>query len=208
MGWPKPASFAAPVLVTWYEVPATVAKLITPPELVKGTGPVGLPSASSWLTVRVPLDQGFLILTVPPTSLLSVTGLTLPPDSAAETTKAPLARSRVNEAFLLVGQSASPYSRMVPETLCISIESTASTVPQVSIPPPLCATVRLVERHCALIAASSLLSRSAAGQPARAAIGNSFGKPLFRFCPEVTPQEFISCSELMAICRRVESPPT
>ena len=167
-----------------------------------------MPFASSRDTVTGPAGHGSLSRTAPPTSLVTVTGLTVPPASAADTVNAPLARSRMKCASLVVGQSASPNSRMVPDTLCMSIESTASMVPDVSIPPPLCATVRFVARNCALTAASSLPTRSAAGQPTRAAIGNSLGNPLFLFCQVVTPHEFICCRVSRAICSCAASPPT
>ena len=178
-----------------------VAKLTAPLVSVDGT------VAPLAVTVTAPVFHGLSSRTVPPAALVRVTGLTFPPASDALTRKAPFARSRVKDASLPVGQSASPKTRMAPETLCISIESTASIEPDVSIPPPLCATVRLVGRHWARTAASNLASRSAAGQPTRAAIGNSLGKPLFLFCPEVTPHEFIACSVLSATCTWVGSPP-
>ena len=64
-----------------YVVPAVVAKLITPPELVNGT------AVPPDVTLTVPVFHGLRIFTVPPAVLVTVSGLTLPPVCAALTRK-------------------------------------------------------------------------------------------------------------------------
>ena len=113
----------------------------------------------------------------------------------------------MKDASRAAGQSGN--SRTTPSSLCISIESRPSIEPIVSMPPPRSSTVRLLGRHWNRIALSNRLIRSSAGQPTRAAIGKTFGKPLW-----VLPlgsgfedQEFISSSEFSATCSRCGSEP-
>ena len=137
------------------------------------------------------LPQGDSNTTTPPTSALSATSPTTPAAStAADTKKAPYARSVVKEAGPSAGASHTGKKRITPPCDCSSMSLMATVEPMFSSIPPLFFTHALfpvveampIAKLAASVAASSRAdTRTAGGQDRQKPFTLAQGLPVYLF---------------------------